>query len=1269
MPTEDRPSADVTRLTRTRAGQALRPDDVGVVILPDWLLFPPQPVTVLRPGDLLLLRFSFRNLVRLTRDGRGVLVRRDDAEPAYLVVDLPSQHLVEEAFPIKVDARLVRPPVLPGGSPVPDPPQNVGAPLTPPPVEASLSWGSRVVLQADDAEIVYSLEGLLDAFATLPLSIAPHAHGPVIDVTPVPLPWIDRFAQTTKPGLGSAAEAVQRLGTVRRLVTASRTLEQRLGPAATEQVLAATSLAPGLAVGDLVERVDGPGIVGALTRPRPRPPTDVETSIELPWRLKLSPGHDGGFSHARQPVDHGGRVELWHSRLGVRDTSGDTPVVVERGATVRAVWSRDHDQFGDILPQPSGGTDSPGFTKSLVSRDRMMIVHETSDFGLKRRRRFWAPPAVDVDLLALSALGGWLRSDLSVPELPDNPSDPGTLAMTITAWKHRATMGRDHDVRVVYAGFLFPYGHAASLVKQTERLVDETSGVAYLRQRFYVVVRERTRTYGGGRVDDQRPYLPPERRGPKDLGRAMPLASVTVETAVTPDLDPPTDVPGLPGFCFTPTIDGSPFSFQLLGVDRQVRTVEYTGPVLFVERSNNTDGLVPTVIQHYWNAAPRTQDTGGVRVGFADATADGRELDTAPSTRSFELDAVPAAAPDDDHPRWTPILRSASVVVPSMSALAGADTAVDVEQPVAFLDRGWTANATHVFLTLPTSAALDFAKQADRSGGFVAPSLSVTALSGSRGPIGGDVAQAMSGVMDPATFFGGLPIPGKLFGAVPLSGLLQSVGLTPDTMPTFVADTLDVVRALVQDGLRLSRLADEAAARFGTESDATVQAVLAQLQAVRTMVDGAVAGLADLDSVDDAAAALAGAEPALRTLASSVGGATLLPVAVRTDAAALAGRLADLAAQAAAIAEAAKMLLGGFSLPPVLTARLSWSTPLAAWPSPGAALFQPRVGPGQTTATARSTLDLSVEVQAPTRPGSQPSVSVACSISPFSLRLMGDEPFISLDVDVLEFTALPGRKPDVNVVLGDQGVVFGGPLSFVNALRDVIPLDGFSDPPYLDVTAEGITAGFDLAIPTVPLGVMNIMNISLGAEARVPFIGDSLDFRFSFCTREKPFRLTVWLFGGGGFFAVTVTPEKCRMLEASFEFGACVAIDLGVASGSIEVMAGIYFRLEEEDGELVGYFRLRGEVDVLGLISACIELYLELSYEPPSGKAVGRATLTVEIDILFLSMSVEISCEKKLKGSNQDPSFEKVLGTATPEGDRAWDAYCAAFAPSAMSPA
>ena len=177
----------------------------------------------------------------------------------------------------------------------------------------------------------------------------------------------------------------------------------------------------------------------------------------------------------------------------------------------------------------------------------------------------------------------------------------------------------------------------------------------------------------------------------------------------------------------------------------------------------------------------------------------------------------------------------------------------------------------------------------------------------------------------------------------------------------------------------------------------------------------------------------------------------------------------------------------------------------------------------------------------------------------------------------------------------------------------------------------------------------------------MPFIGESLDFTFTFCTRERPFLLTVWLFGGGGFFAITVTPEGCKTLEASFGSGLPWRSTSGSRadrSRSWRASTSAWSR----DRPLTGYFRLRGEVDVLGLISACIELYLELTYEIDTGKAVGRAVLTVEVEVLFFSASVQIECEKKFKGSNQDPTFAQVMGPAPGGAVRPWDDYCAAFA-------
>lgn len=1251
------------------------PIDVGRFVLT------PDPVVALRTADMLLVRFSFENMrVVLDGEGTGALRRRVASRPAYLIADFPPQHLVEEAFAERGNPGLVSQPQLPGGKAYTGPPateSNVAPPA--PPVQASLSEHSRLVFAVGNATIRWSLDGLLAAMSTLPLSIAPHAAGerlrPIpLDVTPFRAALVERLASSRVQRRLVTRDAVAVPATVRavfRAAATERVLEQRLGRGVGAAVGAVSNLAVELGITPTVTAA-----ALSVIPPPPRAPSATETAIELPWRMKLSPHAAGAFAHATAPVEHDGRIELWHSRLGQRATAADgTPIVDENDPsrrTVRVIWTRDMEgPLKPSVPDAMGSTDIPPFTKSLTTRDRRMLVDETSNFHLRRGRQRWTPPAVEVDRLMLTALGGWLRSDFDAPTLPDKD-------YSITEWKHRATMGRDHEVKVVYAGFLFPFGHPASLVKVTERKLQRRQGsegrIAYLRQRFFIVVRQQTLTYPAPPAaqavwNDARPYARP---GPKRLELALPFSSLSVLTRVTPDLDTPQQQLAGP-FCFVPYVDGAPFEFQILATDREQQIVEYGGPLMFVERGHNAGKAnLDTVTQTYWNlpAGERRHQLRGQRVALAAATGPGGvALDTALATATIEFDAAvaqPMLGWVQDEPRFWPVLRSAAVVVPAMNALAGSTTPVTVVQPLRYLADGFAGNAAHVFLEVAGQpAALSFTGQGDRSGGLVTPNLAVTGLSGSRGPIGGALDQAMDGVMDPAAFFGGLDA-AKLFGAVKLSDLLGAVGLTPANMPAFVADSVNQVTALLADVQRIVALADDVAARFAAEADAAVQAARVALQSLGARAAAVLAAFADVTSLAGAEAALDLLGGELGAAATAIDAATLLPAALRTDAAGVMRRLAEHVEIAGDVVAAAQQLLAGVSLPETVNARLSWSTELAPWPA-GAALFQPRQAPGQAAAAARATLDLAVEVQAPTRPGKEPTATVVCSITPFSLRLLGDDPFISLVVDVLEFTLKPGRKPDVNIVLADPGVVFGGPLSFVNALQELIPFDGFSDPPYLDVDAQGIRAGFDLALPDIAIGVFSLSNISLGAEARVPFIGDSLDFTFNFCTRENPFRLTVWVFGGGGFFAITVTPECCRMLEAAFEFGAACALDFGVASGSIECMAGIYFRLEtsadgSDDGELTGYFRLRGEVDVLGLISASLELYLELSYEPPSGKATGRASLTIEVEVLFLSMSVEISCEKKFKGSNQDPTFSEVMGLIPPGGRRPWDEYCDAFA-------
>ena len=1246
--------------------------EAGIEVEPGRLIGIP-PVTVTRPSDLLRLKFSFDNLRLTNVGGQLVLTRARSTAQARLVVDHQPQHLVEEAGYEALDAfeqpKFEKPPR---------------------PVQTRLSTHSRLVFSVGSAQIPWTLDGLLDACTTLPLLLAPNAQ-----IEPVQLGRFELEAGSITGGVLATQQALAKvrltaetapgvaatLSTLQRTLRAASIIGERAGVVDSLAALSGMQLSDNLGLVEV-----GEAISAVLKKPTPQAPTQFQTSLELPWRLKLSPGPSGTWVHRREPGDHGGRVELWHSRLGRRTGSGAAAVVREADAFVRAIWTRDFDQFpkalefpkdlagpGEQPPPVEGDKDDPKFRKSLTSARRMKIVHESGNFALKRDTADYVPRAVRVDNLMLTSLGGWLSSKLSVDKPPGGQLD-------LTEWQHVATMGRDHYVKVMELGFLFPFGHRAVLVTIAERKFQpsDPGNPAFVFVRSFINVIEPTRTYASTHayVDD-RAFADAPDPVSRRLDLVMPFASVTVLTKTTPLLDERTGntgggrLSGMPNEFF-PTVAGSTFGFRILAADRIGNVAEYAAPLLFMTQGTNENpNLLNKAIKAYYDLATAQVQhrLGGQRVGYAPDTWEGQPLDTTLATQQLRWDAASDGflqGPPSDRPHFAPMLRRASVVVPSISALAGSSDPVDVRYPAHYGALGLQSNAARVFLAVDGKPGLSFSSQADRSGGFVSPNLAITGLSGVSGPIGGSLANAVSGATNPADFFGGLVDEAKLFGIVSLKELL--VGLAPSDFPSFVADQVNRITALQQDLGRIVALAEQLPDRISGLAEAGTSQAQAVVDAVEGVGAKAALVLQSLAAYTPAGPLAGRADDlaaALGSLAAALGAADFLPRAVRGDASTVVRRLREHVEDAAELVTLMDAVAGGLALPESVKARMHWSTEFKAWPSPSQALFQPRPRAGQDNTTARTTLDLSVEMQAPTKPGKDPSAIASCSLTPFSLRLLGQEPFISLDVEKIEFLMQSGKKTDVNVVFaGEHPVTFGGPLSWVNVLQDFIPFDGFSDPPYLEVSTAGIKAGFDLPLPDIPLGVLNLTQISLGAEVNVPFLGESLDFRFYFCTRERPFHLTVWVFGGGGFLSITVTPEECKILEAAFEFGACASIDFGVASGSIEVMAGIYFRLQKGNSELTGYFRLRGEVDVLGLISASLELYLELSYEIDTKTARGRAELTIEVEVLMFSTSVTIECEKKFQGSDQDPTFVEVMGPAPgdPVDVSPWNDYCLAFA-------
>jgi hypothetical protein len=708
-------------------------------------------------------------------------------------------------------------------------------------------------------------------------------------------------------------------------------------------------------------------------------------------------------------------------------------------------------------------------------------------------------------------------------------------------------MARDHYVKVVYKGYLFPFGHRASLIKITERKFQRgpTGLAAYLRQRMYIIVREPEKQY---------PAV-----GQQFEGRGLPFQRLRITNVITPSLDMPQAlVSGRATAAFWPRVGAADFQFHFVAEDVDGNVSEFTAPIIFVEATVAGDSRLDQVFTEYGKAESQDRHEREMR-GQNVAYAKGDK----PGDTHFETATITFGADKPEskfsvisllvlnQPPFYPTVAEAKVRISAVEQMTGTQASTRIKIHNAYVTGGFSsaANKGLVFAEVLDTVQLAFGgagASTDKAGGMASPSMAINALSRSLGPVGGNVDKIVGGTFDPTEFFKGALGDVKILGGITLWDILEVV------------------------------------------NDFT--------------------GL--LDKV-----------PKLKPL----------------------------------------------RLPDAIEASFTWKPTMKNGPDPSQPILK--------FASVNDAFTLDAHMRQPLN-AQPPTFEIKASLQNFEVHLIPE----ILEVVVLKFKSLSfiatnGAKPDVSVDF--DTFQFAGPLKFIDTLRKYLPLDGFKDPPSLDITAQGLKLGYSLALPPITLGALSIQNVELSAEFRLPFTGDPLNFRFAFCERQNPFLLTVWVFGGGGFFGIELEASKegLKKVEGSFEFGGNFALDIGVASGGVHIMAGIYFAITGQKTQLTGYVRCGGSVSVLGLITISVEFYLELSYESPPTRVWGRATVTVEIDILFFSISVDLTVEKTFAGSEEETAFLPVAGDYAPRvpvvtpvtfeemiTQDDWDSYCMAFA-------
>ncbi|MGA8938580.1 MAG: hypothetical protein WB439_05380, partial [Acidobacteriaceae bacterium] len=877
-------------------------------------------------------------------------------------------------------------------------------------------------------------------------------------------------------------------------------------------------------------------------------PGALETAIELPYRLIMSPTAKVGWSHSKTPVTHAGWTELWHTRMSrlvsskgktsLKDPSETNPI------SLRAIWSPDYMGQQPLLPL----TDEVPFRAPMSRRDRDEIVKLTSGFNgyfvidpATGQPSTYQPTPVKASRVFLSALGGWLSSTGRWNNLPHyyyykllnmraqkiiapipRPLPGELINLDLSEWQHIATMGRDHYVKVVYEGFLYPFGHRAALVKISERkfvgsdVAPANSPVAYLRQHLYIVVREKDKTYVGA------PYV--------HGGREMPFQNlVRIKTETTPDIDDPTTsaVPGSSASFWINQV-GQPFPFHLISQDLASTQFNFLAGLIFVSFAETNLAAVQSAYSA--PGSPRTCTLHAKNIAYADPTAGDTTLKT--SQLFFDTQLVPAIPPNVAFIPKLDDTTAAQVSIPAIAEILGTSPLINVRLYDTYLNNATGLDAfAGVYAQIDNPPVVEFS--ADKAGGFATPKLTITAVSARKGLVAGDPGDAATGLILPSAFFADLSA--KLFGAVPLQALIP---VDPTTL----------------------------------KADASKNALEVKIHAV----------------------------PNLKN---------------------------------------AKQII----------TKVNWTPQLADYEDdPIKVSFN--VDGGTSALTLHNTLTRSLD-------GSPPSVDIHGELTSFLISLFG---VIGIKFDSLSFDSKNGAKTIVKAGLPKtHPIEFIGPLSFVQTLADILPPGIFGGKgPSITLTSTMIKVSYTLGLPPISIGMFSLENIAITTGLDLPYLDGKPAFEFAFAARNKPFLIVVECLGGGGFIHIVLNADGIQMVEGALEFGGHFAFSVGVASGGVHIMAGIYFKLSGTNSDLSGFVDIGGEVSVLGIISISIDLNLSLSFisSASGSKVQGRATLTISVHIIFFSLSVSISVERSFGSSSGDPRVHQLISAND------WSEYAEAFA-------
>ncbi|PEE61284.1 hypothetical protein COM90_02250 [Bacillus thuringiensis] len=441
-----------------------------------------------------------------------------------------------------------------------------------------------------------------------------------------------------------------------------------------------------------------PGVLNAIKQlpllNQANPPTMLDlnkTSIEIPWRLVISPEEKPNCTNLELPgTSAKGITELWHMRLSGPRASGRLYV-------------------RPLVALPGNNLNAP------LSEDKLNKI--------VRLGRDPAKNPIAVDRLILSALGGWLSATGNWSEMD---------------WSHETAMGRDYYVRVVTHGTLFPFGHQAVYIEVTERKFD--SGKAVLHSEKFLIITENECEYGigcGGKHE-----------------RMFPFQRVTIEPRLVTPLKKPDPIsvdPSISLDCFWPKwTSGRSVEFSLHAQSGR-ECVELKLPLLFVNKFPVSAASAEKLINIYNKGTDNVGEPTAL-VGRTIPLAmkkNERGIIEPVEGASQEVHSMTfGGVATNSDVGFYPKVTGLKVSLPAVRQLLGQKDPI----PVTFSDAYVNAlpgQQPDVLLDFKGKKLLCFGSAAERTGALAAPDFNVNQISIDKGPILGTINPSPSDLFGP----------------------------------------------------------------------------------------------------------------------------------------------------------------------------------------------------------------------------------------------------------------------------------------------------------------------------------------------------------------------------------------------------------------------------------------------------------------------------------------------------------------------------------------